>query len=128
MCSSDLQVALGGSAADNGQTLVRLADGALYGWGDDEYSQLGDERTGVRTTPEQIFTPQGLTFTTLASGGATSYGVTPSGDVYAWGYNTQGEVGDKSRKTAVFPVLVDSGASVISSTAGNVTVAGASAG
>jgi hypothetical protein len=45
--------------------------------------------------------------------------------VYAWGFNGQGEIGDGSTKTATKPVLVYSGASMVSSTAGNVAIADA---
>jgi alpha-tubulin suppressor-like RCC1 family protein len=116
-------VAQGGSTPNNGQTVVELEDGALYAWGNDEYSQLGDGKTGEQASPEQVFPPSGVSYAELASGGATSYGITSSGDVYAWGYNMEGEVGDGSTKTATSPVEVDTGASLISSTAGNVTVA-----
>ncbi|HEY1914460.1 MAG TPA: hypothetical protein VGH27_02690 [Streptosporangiaceae bacterium] len=117
------KVAEGGSTPQNGQTIVELANGELYAWGNDEYSQLGDGRTGVQPSPEEVFAPAGVSYAELASGGATTYGITSSGAVYAWGYNKEGQVGDGTTKTAVTPVEVDSGASLISSTAGDVTVA-----
>jgi alpha-tubulin suppressor-like RCC1 family protein len=117
------KVAQGGSTPSNGQTVVELENGELYAWGDDEDSQLGDGKSDVQLSPEQVFPPSGVSYAELASGGATSYGITSSGDVYAWGYNGQGQVGDGGTKTATSPVKVDTGASLISSTAGNVTVA-----
>jgi alpha-tubulin suppressor-like RCC1 family protein len=117
------QVAQGGSGADNGQTLVMLSDGSLFAWGDDSFAQLGDGGTGVRPSPVPIRPPGGARYAVLASGGATSYALTTTGDVYAWGANKAGEVGDGSTRTAVTPVLVDFGATVISSTAGDVVVA-----
>jgi alpha-tubulin suppressor-like RCC1 family protein len=117
------QAAQGGSEPNNGQTIVQLRDGSVFAWGDDDYSQLGDGRTGVVPTPEQIDPPAGVRYATLASGGYTSYAVTTTGDVYAWGYNGQGEVGNGTTKTATKPVLVDSGIGMISSTAGDVAVA-----
>jgi alpha-tubulin suppressor-like RCC1 family protein len=122
--SAVTQVAQGGSQAGNGQTLVMLADGALYGWGDDAYGQLGDGHTGtVQPSPRQFYPLPGVTYSTLATGGATSYGISTTGTVYAWGFNGQGEVGNGTRQTARFPVEVDAGAAYISSTAGNVEVA-----
>jgi alpha-tubulin suppressor-like RCC1 family protein len=116
------QVAQGGSTSGNGQTIVMLADGSLYAWGDDASAQLGDGGTGLQASPEQIFSPAGVTYQTLASGGATSYAITTSGQVYAWGNSSKGEVGDGKGATAKTPVMVDSGATYISSTAGNVAV------
>ncbi len=51
------QVAEGGSAVTNGQTLVMLADGTLYAWGSDTHAQLGDGRTTAQDAPVQIFPP-----------------------------------------------------------------------
>ena len=84
---------------------------------------FGDGGSGVRPSPVPIQPPAGVRYAVLASGGATSYALTTSGDVYAWGVNRAGEVGDGGTRTAVTPVRVDSGATVISSTAGNVVAA-----
>jgi hypothetical protein len=40
-------VALGGSAPANGQTLVELSDGTFRSWGNDTWSQLGDQGMGM---------------------------------------------------------------------------------
>jgi hypothetical protein len=117
------QVAEGGSAAANGQTIVMLADGALYAWGSDTYSQLGDGRTRARDTPVQIFPPAGVTYVALASGGNTSYALAADGSVYAWGLGRNGQLGTGSKQTATAPVQVPaSPASLISSTANDVVV------
>lgn len=119
------QAAEGGSDAGNGQTIVRLRDGSVFAWGNDDYAQLGNGRTGVELTPIQIEPPDGVSYAELASGGATSYAITTTGKLYAWGFNAQGEVGDGTTQTAIKPVLVDAGGSMISATAGNVAVADA---
>jgi alpha-tubulin suppressor-like RCC1 family protein len=116
------QAALGGSLPGNGQTLVLLSDGSLYAWGNDTYYQLGDGRTASEDRPEQIRPPAGVTYRALATGGYTSYAISTAGDVYAWGYNNSGEVGDGGTAPARRPVEVDSGATTISSTAANVVV------
>jgi alpha-tubulin suppressor-like RCC1 family protein len=116
------QAALGGSLPSNGQTLVLLSDGSLYAWGNDSFYQLGDGRTANEVFPERIFPPAGVTYRTLATAGSTSYAISTAGDVYAWGGNTVGEVGDGSTATAERPVRVEFGATAISSTAGDVLV------
>ncbi len=115
------QVALGGSLPNNGQTLVELSSGTYWAWGDGADGQLGDGSTANEPSPIQIHPPAGVTYSVLASGGATSYGVTPSGDVYAWGNGVTGQLGDGATPMKqLTPVMVESGASQISSTANNV--------
>lgn len=116
----------GGSAPANGQSLVMLADGSLYAWGNDTWSQLGDGGTTSRRSPERIRPPPAVTYQTLASGGATSYAIDTKGNVWAWGQDGRGQVGNgKTAKAVVAPVRVASGAIMISSTAQNAAIAAA---
>lgn len=115
------QAAQGGSLADNGQTLVTLASGALYGWGANSFHQIS-AGTGVQLTPRRITPPAGVTYQLLASGGGTTYGGTAAGQVYARGWNQYGQIGNGTRTNAPQPVQVAAGATLISSTAKNVVV------
>jgi alpha-tubulin suppressor-like RCC1 family protein len=116
------QVAQGGSIQANGQTLVMLSDGSVWAWGNDRFSQLGDGRTGSRALPEQIRQPAGVTYKILATGSATSYAISTTGRVYAWGVSFVGQVGDGLMRTATKPVVVASGAVAISATANDVNI------
>lgn len=116
----------GGSNPHNGQSLVKLANGSLYAWGNDTWSQLGDGGTTSRPSPERIRPRAGVTYHTLASGGATSYAIDSKGNVWAWGQDNFGQVGNGKRtKSVVTPVRVASGAVAISSTAENAAIAAA---
>jgi alpha-tubulin suppressor-like RCC1 family protein len=117
------QVALGGSLSKNGQTLVELSDGTYWAWGTDSFGQLGNGSTADESSPIQIHAPRGVTYTILASGGETSYGVSSTGEVYAWGNGSTGQLGDGKRTNRqLTPVEVESGATQISSTAHNVAI------
>jgi alpha-tubulin suppressor-like RCC1 family protein len=113
-------VAEGGSTPGNGQTMVRLADGTLYAWGDNSYGQILGATSSAQTTPLRFTAPPGVTFVSLASGGGTNYAIDSSGHVWAWGENNYGQVGDGSTENAPAPVRVLSGVSFISSTARDV--------
>lgn len=116
------QVAQGGSIWNNGQTLVMLSDRSLWAWGNDWASQLGDGASGMRPSPVQFHPPAGVTYESLATGSATSYAVSTTGTVYAWGVSFVGQVGDGLTAIARKPVLIASGATLISATANDVVI------
>lgn len=121
------QVAQGADWSSNGQTLVLLSDGSLRSWGDDSCGQLGDHQEGpsaLELSPIRFDPPAGVVYRQLATGGLTSYAVSTTGTVYSWGCSSQGEVGNGSTTTAIYPVAVESGVSSISSTAMGIAAAG----
>jgi alpha-tubulin suppressor-like RCC1 family protein len=117
-----VQVAQGGSLWGNGCTLVLLSDGTLRAWGDNWAGQLGNGKRGTRSSPTVIHPPAGVSYQSLATGSATSYAMSPKGKVYAWGASHVGQVGNGSDHTVLKPVLILTGATMISSTANNVVV------
>lgn len=117
-----VQAAQGGSDSANGQVMVLLADGAVYAWGNNTWDQTREAAGPNATAPVSLLLPAGVSFTSVASGGGTNYGITPAGAVYAWGCGSAGQIGDGSTVTQPGPVQVMSGASFISSTANDVVV------
>jgi alpha-tubulin suppressor-like RCC1 family protein len=117
------QAVLGGNGPHDGQTLVMLSDGSLYAWGANSAGQLGTGNTRPKKSPVQIFPPSGVTYQALATGGDASYAVTTTGDVYAWGGNDGGQLGDGTTTSSRTPVHVESGAApLISATSYDVAV------
>jgi Regulator of chromosome condensation (RCC1) repeat len=117
------QLTQGGSAPGNGQTLALLTNGDLYAWGYDGQGQLGDGKTAAQSSPELITPPSGVTYRTLASSGGTSYGISTTGNVYAWGGGKEGQIGNGTTESSFTPVKVASGATRISATADDVLIA-----
>ena len=66
--------------------------------------------------------PSRVTYQALATSGATSYGISTTGDVYAWGGGRYGQIGDGTTNSSLIPVKVASGAAGISATADDVLI------
>ena len=101
---------------------MKLSNGALYSWGDNHASQLGNGSTTAAPVPLRFRAPAGVTYRSLATGSATAYAVSTAGNVYAWGVSHVGQAGNGHTRTIKKPVLIASGATAISSTANNVVI------
>ena len=116
------RVAQGGSIWNNGQTLVKLSDGSLWSWGNNRAGQLGDGSLDPSAVPVRFAAPPGVKYKSLATGSATSYAVSSTGAVYAWGVSYEGQLGDGYLSMARAPIMIVSGATGISATANNVLI------
>ena len=117
------EVSVGGSLSNNGSTIALLTNGTVYAWGDNSSGQLGDGNTKNQSSPVEVNVPNGDTFTSVVTGGETSYGLDSNGNVWSWGQGSGGELGNgKSggNTKSTVPIEVDSGVTMISSTAQNV--------
>ena len=114
------QLSVGGSAGDNGQTVVILANGSVWAWGSDEYGQLGNGKISSGSRPTRIDVPPKEPFVQVISGGSTMYGIDSSGAVWAWGQNYYGQLGFGALAISDLPVKVGIDLSCLSSTATNV--------
>lgn len=82
------------------------AEGNIWGWGDNEYGQLNDV-TRFKNVPVPTLLPISGRFTQIACGGDCAFGVTPDGELYAWGRNDYWQLGDgKAKEKTVEPVRV----------------------
>ncbi|BDR52141.1 hypothetical protein KIM372_00480 [Bombiscardovia nodaiensis] len=90
-------------------TVVVGNDGKAYSWGSNSTGQLGNTNVGVGSwiaTPAPVSLPSGVTCTIAAAGGNKSFVVGNDGNVYAWGENTGGALGDGSTAARSRPVRV----------------------
>lgn len=80
--------------------------GAAWCWGANTKSVLGDGTQTSRSSPVAVL--GGLTFTRIFASpkGETAYGLTSAGALYAWGENSQGQIGDGTTIDKSSPVAV----------------------
>ena len=83
-----------------------LTDGTVWTWGQNYYHQLGyNSANTVVTVPTQVPGLSGITQIDLSSEG-NGYAVGPGGNVWAWGANNSGQLGNGGTSPSNTPVLV----------------------
>jgi uncharacterized repeat protein (TIGR02543 family) len=81
----------------------------LFAWGRNNAGQLGDGTTVDKYTPTLIpFTglEVGETIEQISTGGSHSLVLTTNGRVYAWGWNSEGQLGDGTGDNKLIPTLI----------------------
>jgi alpha-tubulin suppressor-like RCC1 family protein len=86
-------------------TLAVTRDGNVHAWGSNIYGQLADGTSGnQRSTPNQV---SGLTgVVAVAAGVSHSLALTSGGQVWSWGRNNNGQIGDGGTSTRLTPYQV----------------------
>src|SRR5260370_26775901 len=80
-------------AAGDGHTLVLSADGHIYGWGRDEFGQIGfGSKFGAWLTP-RIIQKKDSDWVRIAAGDNHSLAIKADGTLWAWGRNDFGQLG-----------------------------------
>ncbi|MES2170910.1 MAG: cell wall anchor protein [Actinomycetota bacterium] len=96
------------AGASSGYALA--SDGKVYSWGANNDGQLGDGSTTTRSTPVAVDLSTlgaGVTLTQLAAGSLDAYALGSDGNIYSWGYNHDGELGNGNNTDQHTPVMVD---------------------
>jgi alpha-tubulin suppressor-like RCC1 family protein len=93
-------------AAGANFSLALAYGGGVVAWGDGGDGQLGDGSTATAQGPRQVQLPPGVVATAVAAGGYEAYALTSAGQVYAWGANYSGALGNRSTASSDTPVRV----------------------
>ena len=98
------------SIAVGGGLIFALAlteSGEVYAWGQNERGQLGLGDREDRLTPTKVPGLAGVkAIATGAIGSDSSFALTESGEVYAWGENNDGQLGLGDRENRLMPTKV----------------------
>jgi alpha-tubulin suppressor-like RCC1 family protein/methionine-rich copper-binding protein CopC len=92
----------------NGASYAITESGALYAWGQNSNGQLGLGDTGHRLAPVKVEALADERVVAVSSGTSHSLALTADGDVYAFGSNTRGAIGDGSsggQRTSPYKVV-----------------------
>ena len=96
-------------------------DGIVWAWGNNSSGQLGDGTTTNRLTPIQVAGLSGITDITAGDNHNVAlrnlYTTTNDGTLWAWGLNSNGQLGDGTTINRLTPVQV-AGLSIVTTIAG----------
>ncbi len=99
-------------AAGSSHTLALMTDGSLWAWGANGSGQLGDGTTTTRTVPKRILTGVAA-IATIAAGRAHTLALKTDGSLWAWGFNSDGQLGDGTNTTRTTPQQILTGVAAI---------------
>ena len=88
--ASSVFAAIGVAAAPAGATPIPM----IETWGDNTYGQLGNGTTTQSLSPISISLPGGVTPVSVAGGGFHSLAIGSDNNLYAWGQNGYGQLGN----------------------------------
>jgi len=100
-------------AVNGGHSLALSSTGQLYAWGGNFSGELGDGTNTESDVPVAVSAGAigpGTTITRIAAGNVYSLAVSSTGQLYAWGENEDGQLGDGTTTNSNVPVAVSAGA------------------
>ena len=102
--------------AGGNYSLALASDGNAYAWGYNGFGGLGDGTTTASSIPVAVTMPAGVTFTSVSTGSAHSVALGSDGNAYAWGFNSDGQLGDGTTTASSIPLAVPAQLAVTSVT------------
>lgn len=103
-------------SAANAHSLALAADGTVYAWGTNFTGQVGIGTAAASLVPVAVSQgdiPVGTRFVQVAAGSDHSLALAADGTLYAWGFNSNGQVGDNTTINRTAPVAVSLGAASV---------------
>jgi alpha-tubulin suppressor-like RCC1 family protein len=85
-------------------TIARTIDGKVYCWGKNNYGGIGNDREDPHTRYKPVANDylNDKYITDICCGQRHSLALTFNGEVYAWGYNAYGQIGNESSRDFQF--------------------------
>lgn len=111
------------AACGTAHVLIATETGAVFAFGDGRRGQLGLGDEESRPTPTHVRNLAHLRAVGIAAGYAHSCAVTSFGNLFVWGDNRHGQLGDGSHASKVVPQLITSLESVRTVVASSATAA-----
>jgi alpha-tubulin suppressor-like RCC1 family protein len=75
-------------------SLARTTGGEVLAWGNNKYGELGDGGTAESDVPVRVDLPRNFKAVAVAAGCYHSLALGADGEIFAWGSNQEGQLGD----------------------------------
>ncbi|MBU1535026.1 RCC1 repeat-containing protein, partial [Myxococcota bacterium] len=95
--------ALASVALYGNHTCALDTSGDAWCWGEYTDGRLGGNIYADRSSPAPVHMPPGVTFVTIDSGSTSSCALDTSGQVWCWGSNSMGQIGDGTQTDRYAP-------------------------
>jgi alpha-tubulin suppressor-like RCC1 family protein len=89
----------------NGHTVAIDKNGRAWAWGNNEHGQLGDNTTSSKRTPVSVIGAT-KTFCQISAGSFFSLAIDINGQVWTWGQNNYGQLGDNTFTSKITPISI----------------------
>ena len=93
-------------AAGEKHSLAIDEDGKLWSWGNNEQGQLGNNSITNSSKPIKVQIEEGLTFKSIVAGRINSMAIDENGNLWTWGENTYGQLGNGTNTNKRIPVKI----------------------
>ncbi|KAH8943563.1 hypothetical protein BDL97_13G058500 [Sphagnum fallax] len=87
-------------------TMAINGDGVLFSWGQGHWGQTGVDSKEDVLAPKQVTALEGKRVKQGSAGARHSIVLTDDGEIYGWGDNEQGQLGELASETQLSPVLL----------------------
>jgi alpha-tubulin suppressor-like RCC1 family protein len=84
-------------------------DDSVYCWGSNNYGQLGDNTTDNKSAPVKVYGMSGVAFAKVETGGDFTCALNNNNQIYCWGHNSYGQLGNGTNNNSSVPIAVVGG-------------------
>lgn len=95
-------------SAGRRHNLAIASDGTVWAWGNNNFGAIGNGSFDTdETTPVMVQVPSGEQFQMISAGLDYSLAISANDDIWGWGYNNDGQIGDSTRTDRYLPVKIN---------------------
>jgi alpha-tubulin suppressor-like RCC1 family protein len=95
-------------SAGRRHNLAIASDGSVWAWGNNNFGAIGNGNFDAdETTPVMVQVPSGEQFQMISAGLDYSMAISGNDEIWGWGFNNDGQIGDSTRTDRYLPVKIN---------------------